>query len=338
MANRMALDEPRARHYSNLLRETLNRSMSESGTPSEPGPPASGRVASAFMRRDDDNSDDYRSASANGALEALLSAPTRPGEDLTAHPWRVAELSQVAAENLVSAIYLAQTVAADRDASFALYASASAPSDNGRFEFSQSFAVTPDRTALVATEFEPERSWRFALKCRFTFKGELGRPMTSDPASSRVPLRLERQGAIALPWQAFNGYLHYEAPSTAVGTREPRQSVVFIDAGNVVLGGDSFFISTQRDSTQPTVSQRALYFIDSSMAHEHLGPPLYGKSYERRFIPAGAECHIGVVASHRQPTSAEWDASVALVRRLVHTSADVARILYRIMARAERVL
>jgi hypothetical protein len=353
--------------YNELLRRTLNRSA---GSPlimptplSQRGPPPSGQprrtivLGTDVAADDDDESSMHEDVPSDRyGLAALLSAPRVVNEPSVRAAW--SEMSELAASHLVSAIFLAQTVAIDREAHYALSVGSAehrlprAQHDvYQRVELSQPFDIVPDRNTLVATAFHPDNSEALALKCRFTFEGRRGEPLVDEPAENRVPLRVERPGADVIPWQSFNSSMHYEPPSEALP--EPRQPVAFLDAGNVALGGDSFYISTQRNSnnvallgmngieemrpSEPQlVARRSLYFYDAAMAptFNALGPRLYGNL---RFMPALSECHV-VVGNVRPPTLAQWDAAVALVRRLVRNDLHMTRIWHAVMGRARRVL
>jgi hypothetical protein len=354
---------PASHEYNDFLRRTLNRSVdspSPISTPlSQRGPPPSGQPRQTIVLNidvDDDESMSEDVATDRYGLGALLSAARGTHEGAIRAAW--GEMSEQAASHLVSAIFLAQIVAIDRDARFALSVGSAehrlprAQRDvHQRIELSQTFPVVPDRNSLVASAFHPDISETLALKCRFTFEGRRGEPLVDEPAENRVPLQVERKGAVVIPWQSFNSSMHYEPPSEALP--EPRQPISFLDAGNVALGDDAFFISTQRDSNnvallgstgvdemRPSdalvIARRSLYFYDASMApiFNSLGPRLYG---HLRFMPALSECHI-VVDNVRPPTLAQWDAAVQLVRRLVRNDLHLARIWHQIMGRARRLL
>lgn len=190
-------------------------------------------------------------------LPAVFASPQTPMADITADQRQAlarfeaitaqvkevvylpSTLTTLQAIHVVTTMWLAQQLL-DRNAQFYLVV-------GGDIDYPQNqqgvierkvFAriiVTPDTATIVPMRFINTESEKFGLKCRFVVGNKTQEGVEASLA--RVPYAFNRPNATPIPWQAYNPAVHSETR-----TAEDRRLVVFTDAPNKAIHGDSFYM------------------------------------------------------------------------------------------------
>lgn len=197
------------------------------------------------LKLTEDSDDD-----SSGSVEVLGSSMQRAAESVVEPGYWPRALDDASAEIVVSLLWLAQEMC-NRNARFYLVVGGDVQypqNQQGTIERAiyATIPVEPVLDTLCATRFSFVNPAEFRLRCQFVV-GSRDAPHVQVPASTvRVPYPLQREGAIDMPWAAYNSKTHTDAPRPG----DNRRSVMFIDKPNVAMYGDRFFLSTTGTSEQ----------------------------------------------------------------------------------------
>ena len=259
---------------------------------------------------DDDDSARRQRRRLDPPAEPLLAAGV-------AEPPRPMRLSPEAVNHVVGVLWLAQALVAPTTTCHLVSGSDTILPNNQQGTITRDVyarvAVQPDLSTLVAsgvqywpsvadrqavTTFNIEhrdagiraqRLPEFHLSCHFT----VGRPTLVGALASpdRVPVAVARPGAVSLPWQAYNPVVHTER-TDVLSRSGGRISVALADAPNLLLHGDTFFMSTSSEHDLNNVGQSPNEPLEGDVGDAHYARAhFYDDSLLAAFARTGASLH-----------------------------------------------